>query len=188
MSENPYAAPHILDHAIAQPGDAEEVRRQHINTEASIKSIGILYYLGGIGLLFAAGGFLMSAGPFEGVTSLAPYATAGLLVIFSIFQFFVGSALRKLKSWSRIAAGILSGIGLLGFPIGTIINAYILFLIFGKKGAMVFSEPYKAIIASTPHVKYKTSKVLRVLLGIFAFVILLSIIIVVIGKITSTSP
>lgn len=185
MSENPYAAPHTFDPVVDQPSDAELVRRAHINTEASIKSIGVLYYLGGIFLLFAAFVALTNTRQGEGVTMLVPYIAAGLLAIFSVFQFFVGTALRKLKGWSRIAVGILSGIGLLGFPIGTIINAYILILIFGKKGSMVFSEPYREIIAATPHVKYKSSKLVWIILGIFGVVIVLSIIAIIVGSFMS---
>ena len=85
-------------------------------------------------------------------------ATGVALLIVGILQFVVGFEIRKLKSWARIAAGIMSGIGLLGFPVGTVINAYILFLLFGKKGQMVFSTDYKEIMAATPHIKYKTSK------------------------------
>lgn len=51
MTENPYEAPQPFDHPIARSRDAETVRREHINTGASVKSIGILYYLGGIAIL-----------------------------------------------------------------------------------------------------------------------------------------
>src|SRR5688572_6003847 len=135
MSENPYEAP-TFDTPLPPPSDAETIRKAHINTEASIKSIGILYYLGGIGLLLAAVGFVLGSSPAEGVTALVPYAIGGLLVVFSLFQFIVGSSVRKLRQWSRIAVGIMSGMGLLAFPVGTVINGYILMLIFGKKGSM----------------------------------------------------
>ncbi len=118
----------------------------------------------------------------DGVTDLAEKAAAGLLLALGIAQFIVGAAVRKLKLWSRIGVGILSGIGLLGFPIGTLISGYILFLVFGKKGKMVFSAPYKDIIAATPHVKYKTSKVVWIILGVVLAVIALGIVAMVIGS------
>ena len=52
MSANPYAAPQ----ANIEPVDSEQeaVRKEHINNEASIKAVGILYYLNCAGLLFSA--------------------------------------------------------------------------------------------------------------------------------------
>ena len=181
MTENPYEAPQTFDNIIAPPSDAETVRREHLNTEASIKSIGILYYLGGIAVLFMAVGSAMNPGTQEDYI-LINYGVAALLLALGIFQFIAGTAVRKFKPWSRIAIGILSGIGLLGFPVGTVINAYILFLVFGKKGTMVFSEPYKDIVAATPHVKYKTSKAVWIILGIVLAVIALGIVAILVGS------
>jgi hypothetical protein len=160
MTENPYEAPQTYNDPLAPPRDAETVRRELISTETSLKTIGILYYLGGGALLIGGIGALEKPEAMEGVTGLAERAAGGLFIALGIAQFIVGTAVRKLKPWSRIGVGVLSGVGLVvGFPIGTLINAYILFLVFGKKGQMVFSEPYKDVIAATPLVKYKTSKV-----------------------------
>ena len=74
--------------------------------------------------------------------------------------------MRALKSWGRIVGCILSGLGLLNFPVGTLINAYILYLFLSKKGRMVFSAEYKDIIAATPDVKYRTSILVWIFLGI----------------------
>lgn len=59
---------------------------------------------------------------------------------------------------------MLACIGLLGIPVGTLINAYILWLLFSKKGKRVFSVDYQRIIAETPHIKFRTP--------IFAWVVL----------------
>ena len=46
MEQNPYAAPQSQ---ILQSSTTEEaIRREHINTEATIKSVGVLYYLGAL--------------------------------------------------------------------------------------------------------------------------------------------
>ncbi len=176
MNENPYEAPQSFDAPPSQLSDAEAVRREHLKTEASIKSVGILYFLGGCALLLASFASFGAFGKTEGIEDLSRQATVGVLFAFAIAQFIVGSAVRKLKPWSRIGIGILSGIGLLGFPVGTLINAYILFLTFGKKGQMVFSEPYKEIIAATPHVKYKTSKTVWIILAVVVAIILIGIV------------
>jgi hypothetical protein len=76
-----------------------------------------------------------------------------------------------LRKWARIPTGILSGLGLLGFPLGTLINGYILYLIFSQKGKTVFSEEYQAVIEQTPHIKYRTSILVWILLGLVLLVI-----------------
>ena len=55
-------------------------------------------------------------------------------------------------------------------------NPYILYLIFGKKGQMIFSPGYQEIVAETPDIKYKTSKVV--------WIVLLLLILLVAGIIT----
>lgn len=73
-------------------------------------------------------------------------------------------------------------IGLSSIPVGTLINGYILFLIFGKKGKLVFSERYQEIIAATPHIKHRTSKAVWIVLGIVLAVIVLGIAALAIGS------
>jgi hypothetical protein len=75
----------------------------------------------------------------------------------------------------------LSGVGLLGFPVGTLINGYILFLLFGRKGKTVFSEEYQVVIEQTPHIKYRTPLVVWILLGLVLFVIGAGLIAALIG-------
>jgi hypothetical protein len=93
----------------------------------------------------------------------------------------VGTGLRRLKRWARIPVGILSGIGLIGFPLGTIINAYILYLVFGKKGVTVFSDEYRLVIEQTPHIKYKTSIVVWIFLGLVLLLIVAGLVAAIVG-------
>ena len=139
--------------------NAEEIRKGHIKHEASVKSIGILYFLAATVFILAAfGGLATKEGQGIGV---------GLLLLcLGGLQVWMGIGLRRLKSWARIPAAVLSGIGLLGFPLGTIINGYILYLLLCQKGRTVFSDDYKRIIEQTPHIKYKTSIVVWIFLGI----------------------
>ena len=74
--------------------------------------------------------------------------------------------------WAKIPAAIIAAVGLLSFSIVTFISIYILHLIFSSKGQMVFSPEYKEIIRQTPHIKYKTSKIVWVLLGIVGLLLL----------------
>ena len=170
MDYNPYAMPSD-EFGYASAGDgseAERIRKELISHEASIHSIGVLYLIGAVfGTI--VGIFLAVAGVAAINQNGAPDATVGLLMgVFvtglSIGQGFVGFGLRRLQSWTRIPVGILSGIGLIGFPLGTLINGYILYLIFGKKGSRVFTPEYQEIIRKTPHIKYKTSIIVKIFL------------------------
>lgn len=143
-------------------GDAEAIRQAHISHEASVKSVGILYYLGG--------GFILLGGLVGGVgvaaedsVRLESVAVTLILLALGAGQFWVGRGVRGLRAWARPWVGILSGIGLLGIPIGTLINGYILYLVFSKKGKMVFSEEYQDVISKTPHIRYQTSIVVKIL-------------------------
>lgn len=157
--------------------DAEDIRNEHIKHEASVKSVGVLYLIGAAFAIFGGGTVMVltlwarlrnSGGASEWLNielvALALLGIGGL-------QLVTGIALRRLKPWSRIVAGVFSGIGLLGFPVGTLINAYILYLLFSRKGGTVFSEDYQAVIAQTPHVKYRTSIVVWIFLGLLLLLI-----------------
>src|SRR5712672_1863875 len=125
MSEaiNPYAAPTArVDDAGANP-EAEAIRRAHLSHEASIRAIGILYYLGG-GALTIAG----IASLFGAEKEPAALAVAVLLIAVGAGQLVAGWGVRAFRSWGRVVGCVVAVIGLLGFPIGTLINAYILYL------------------------------------------------------------
>ena len=158
---------------------ADEVRRQFLKHEASVKSIGYLYYLGAFALIVIGSAGLVGAGA-AGLG--ANMISSIFLVLLGIGQFFVGTGLHKLKGWARIPTIILSGIGLIGFPIGTIINAYILYLVLSKKGKMVFSDEYRAVIEQTPHIKYRTSIVVWIFLALLFALIAFALIAAFLGR------
>jgi len=166
---NPYAAPAAPVEDVSANAQAEAIRKEHISHEASIKAVGLLYYLGGIGVTLAAlAGLVGAKDASVGVTLL--------LIGLGVGQFFAGWGVRALRPWGRIVGCILSAIGLIGFPIGTLINGYILYLFLSKKGRTIFAPEYQDVIAATPHVKYKTSILvwifLALLVALFAFAIL----------------
>jgi hypothetical protein len=164
---NPYAAPAAPVDDLPVNPEAEAIRRAHINHEASIKAVGFLYYLGGV--LLTVGGVASLPGVQGGVSRPA---IALLLIIVGIGQLFAGWGVRALRSWARIVGCVLSGIGLLAFPIGTLINAYILYLFLSKKGRTIFSSGYQDVITATPHVKYRTSIVVWIFLALIVGLIL----------------
>jgi hypothetical protein len=132
-----------------------------------VKSVGFLYLLGAAVVLLAAMGMLLSSRS-VGSNALVAILLLGLAAV----QIWTGLGLRRLQRWARIPSGILSGLGLLGFPLGTLINGYILYLLFSKKGTMVFSEDYQRVIEETPHVKYRTSILVWIFLGLLLLVLI----------------
>ncbi|WP_193211530.1 hypothetical protein [Luteolibacter marinus] len=175
MEENPYQVPAVEEVVAPVASDAEAVRQAHIKHEASVKSIGTLFFLGVIVMVV---GFISLAARASsedvsrgigGLEAVIILIVLGLLVA----QVFVGWGLRRLKPWSRIAATVFSVIGLIQFPVGTLIGIYCLVIFYSKKGAMVFSPAYQEIIAQTPHVKYRSSRLMKVMLVIAILLALL---------------
>lgn len=152
----------------AAPVDAEAIRRAHLSHEASLRAVGALYLLGSGLLTFAAVASLITlvgetpAPETEDVSLVV----AVLFLLLAALQFQVGRWLRALNPKGKTPATVLAIIGLLGFPIGTLINAYILYLLNSKKGVVVFSPEYAAVRAATPHIKYKTSIIVWIFLGL----------------------
>ncbi|HTT37608.1 MAG TPA: hypothetical protein VMH32_08080 [Burkholderiales bacterium] len=173
---NPYAAPKAVveDVSVSANPEAEALRREHIKHEASIRSIGILYY---IAALVMAGGAAASA---LQLARNQPDLKAALSLVaaalLTIGFFVIGRALRALQPRVRIPTAILAGLGLLSFPIGTLINGYILYLLLSKKGRFNLSPEYAAIVEATPHIRYRASilvwAILALLIALAAFAIL----------------
>lgn len=189
QSENPYTEEYNPFQAPENPSDpaglggtqAEAIRNAHLSHEASVKSVGALYMIGGVLCLAASGLFLfVRQGPGTEIGGMFMFI---LLPVIGIVQFATAFGLRGLQGWARIPTGLFSGLGLLSFPVGTLINGYILYLIFSAKGSMVFSEDYREIMAQTPHIKYRTSIIVKIVLflllalittGVVAFFVTIS--------------
>lgn len=152
--------------------EAASLREEHLSHEASIKTIGVLNWMGGILFLIVA--IFIGLSPEEvpsesGEGGAEKGSSEHLIAIavplgLAVLQFLVGSGLRKFNKSARSVAGLLYIIGLLGFPLGTLISAYFLYLLFGAKGRTVFSDAYKEAIRQTPEIKYKRSKLVWIIL------------------------
>jgi len=59
--------------------------------------------------------------------------------------------------------------------VGTLINGYILWLVLSKKGRFILSKDYAAIVAATPHVKYRTSPWILVWIVVGAILLMILI-------------
>jgi hypothetical protein len=159
--------------------DVEDIRNEHIKHEASVKSVGVLYFIGACFLVLV--GVMSLLQPSSPVTDAFSAIFAILFFLIGAAQFAVAIGLRRLKSWARPIAGLFAVVGLIGFPIGTIINAYILYLLFSKKGKTVFSPEYQEVIAQTPHIKYRTSIIVWIALGILVLLILFGVVGIFLG-------
>lgn len=189
MNTNPFQAPKADDassgttSAVNRPwSEAERMRARNLHHEASIKSIGPLFVVGTVlvtigGVFWGLPGPQHFGGPFEVATF---YCLLGMLLC------WVAIGLRRLTRASRIGAGVLSAIGLIAFPFGTVINGYILYLLFSAKGALIFSDEYKRVIDATPHIRYRSTVVARLILGIFFVVVVLGIVATIIVYVGAT--
>jgi len=121
-------------------------------------------------LLPLAGFFSISEGLKE--QDAAQWGAGISFVLIGLGQGFTAYGLRRLRSWARIPTIIVSCIGLLGFPMGTLINAYILVKVCGKQGSFVMTLGYERIIEATPQIKRKSSILAMVLLAILIIVLI----------------
>jgi len=204
---NPYAAPAAdLTAAPVRPPDeiaeAEAIRRRYLGHEASVKSVGSLYYLGaffGIIGTVALVALALNASRVPNVNPNGPalmWGMAGFYLLMTALNFVLGRGISRLRPWARWTVIVFSALGLLyilgvggylmtqtnviagAIPmvIGGGITGYILYLMASAKGAMVFSPDYKAIIALTPHIKYKSSLIVKVFLVLVVVIVIIAIV------------
>jgi hypothetical protein len=138
-----------------------------------------------------------------GILGMVYLAMAGLHVA-------LGFGLSRLQSWARwtdvvlvslvlalyalgavlamigVAAGGGNSPEAVGVVIGTVVAVailgYILYLLLAAKAGVIFSPQYKAIIAQTPHIKYRTSVLLKIAVALILLVVVLAILGAIIGR------
>lgn len=179
---NPYA-PTVSGGAVTPDlTDAENLRRTYLNHEASVKSIGTLYLLAAIFWVPIGLSMLAPALFLEGGAANAAMLIIGFLYLgIGLLQGYAGLGLRRLTNAGRIFGIVFGIIGLIGVPIGTLISIYILYLLISQKGKVVFSDTYRQAIAQTPHIKYKTSIVVWILLGLVLLLVGIGLVGILLG-------
>jgi hypothetical protein len=201
---NPYAAPEAELGAPAAAGTdedlarAEAIRSAYLAHEASVKSLGSLHYLGALFFGIAAlglGAYVMTARVGNNPFSAAMTAAAVLYVVMTGLNVALGNGLRGLRPWARWTDAVLMGLSflssllamvgwliaqlyapLLGGSLGLLFQAYILHILLSSKASVVFSPEYREIIARTPHLRYKTSLLVKFVLAVFVGLITLAIV------------
>ncbi|MCO4773486.1 MAG: hypothetical protein KDA24_25865 [Deltaproteobacteria bacterium] len=168
-TQDPYAPPSaaVDDAGLsgANPEQWEAIRREHLSAESNLKGFGSLWLLGAVGSGFAA------VVAFTVATDEYGPMMGGILAVVGAIYAYGGLGLRRLDPKVKIPVTLLAGFGLLSFPIGTLINGYLLYLLHGPKGKVIFTERYRAIIDATPHVKYTTSPVAWAALAILILLV-----------------
>lgn len=156
----------------------EAVRHELLRHESAIKSVGSLFYFGAVGGLGAAIMFFLwdsEAAGAEPVSFAVKVAGALLLLGLATMYGWVGRSVRQLKDTGRYAASVLAAIGLINVPIGTLIGAYILYLLHSEKGKRVFSDEYRSIVEATPHIKYKSKAMMLLLVIVVSLVLVFAV-------------
>lgn len=140
----------------------ESIRRFHLDHEREIRLVGVLCAILAAPWFGAVFPFLAAAmRNSDPLLWLYSPAFCGIGVLF----LWAGIQLATIAPNARIPGGIASGFALLLFPCGTVIGGYILYLLFGKKGNMIFSDSYRLICAKTPEISAKVSKPLTITFG-----------------------
>lgn len=184
---NPYASPVESPRdatVVADLADAEMIRRQHAKHELGVRQIGALYYLGGLFALIVAcvGPFVYAqpsanipTGQDRGMPSAVTAVFVVILLAIAVVQLLIGWGLRRIRPWSRWPLVIVSAVTLLNPPFGTALGAYGLYLAVSQKGTVVFSPGYQQIMAQTPHLRPKTSVVVKVLVVLLVALVAFSL-------------
>ncbi len=169
---DPYAPPRTaVSEVRADPQGHYSTREKFLRHESALRSVAFFYYLASIPMGFFAVIFM------ESMTSTFPgeIALFGVFMLVTIVLLATARGMRTLKLWIRLPVGLISGVGLLVFPLGTLANAYILYLVFSRKGHMVLSAPYREVIENTPEIKPGTPvlmwSILAALLGLLAIAV-----------------
>lgn len=183
---NPFAAPLAVDSPAPNGSpdvgltDAEATRTELLGHESSIKAMGCLYGIGGV--ISLGVGIGLMANVLNGAQQVA-----NLEILCAVYAFvaIVGAAslacavgLYRLspavRPWAIGVQSVSLVLNLIGRNfLGVGLGIYFLWLVSGEKGKRILSDDYREIIAATPHIKRKTSKLLLGLLGVLIFLIVI---------------
>lgn len=111
--------------------------RVEIRRPGLVTFIAILHFISAPFLLIAA--IALFAFGLEGDEAAFSLGMGALLLVIGLIQIATGVGLFRLREWGRIMQIVLSGIGLLAFPVGTIINGLLIYYFTRPGIRVVFS-------------------------------------------------
>lgn len=167
---DPYAPPKAELRDADAPTGVEALRISLIGHERQLKSVGSLYLLGAI---------LMTLGGTVALVNAGASASGIAIVAIGLALGALGIGFYLLRPWVRIPGGAIAAIGMLAIPVGTLMGAYVLYVMFCKSGRTILAPPYRAVIRATPHVKYRRTIGDWIALGLVIAVLLALILSVV---------
>ena len=159
---NPYAAPTAFVDDVRRASEGEALRREHLKHEASVRSIGMLYYLGAVLLSLVGVLFVLLRG------NVTDWALAVVSLVLGLASLVVAWGLRRLKRWAASAAVVLSALSLAVVPFGTVLGAYVLVVLRSAKGRRIFAPDYANVVAATPHLEPGSSRVVWITFAVGA--------------------
>jgi Ca2+/Na+ antiporter len=119
----------------------------HVKVFAVLQILmGALALVGAVVLMFvfvgSAGAVAASHDPDASVAlpiiGITGFALVGFLLVMSLPGIVTGVGLLKLRPWARIAGIVLSILGLIAFPFGTVVGVYGLWVLFSKETERLF--------------------------------------------------
>jgi len=168
----------VVPRAVAT--EPEAVRRAHINHEASVQGIGSIWMLTSVilGLISLSVTLRLVQQPWDLSTLAFVMLAWGLTGLFG----WLGWSLRRLCAQARLPALVMAALALIALPIGTLVGVYMLYILGTEKGHFVLSEPYRQVILQTPHIRYRTSWVVLVVVGLLLLAIAASLLYPLMGS------
>jgi hypothetical protein len=116
--------------------------------ETHIKILAWLYILFGIfgilgalivGLVVAGGGMISGDADAIRITSIVALVVGGLIILFSLPSLIAGTGLLGLNNWARILTIVLGLLNLPGFPTGTALGVYTLYVLLNDESSRLFT-------------------------------------------------
>ena len=186
---NPYAAPQFSGPPLEvhDQRDPEQIRREHLEHETTLRSWGGLFACVGLCGTMAAAIYFFGlaaeavsdwrAGKGVATREATKLAVAALCIPAGTVLLTTGWGLWHLKPKVRLPALFVAAICLLAVPCGTPVGAHLLYLLLSRKGQMVLSCRYAEIRQQTPHVHYQAPawNLIVAVVVIVALVILLGL-------------
>ncbi len=182
-SHNPYAttAPSLSSGSYRSgpvSGDANSIRKFHLPHESAIKGFALLYAIAsGFYILCAVAAVIATvyvlATGLNGAAAVAALIYAIGYFVVGLLIGFVASGLYKLNDVGRIGGAIFAVLSLCAIPLGTILGAYLLYLLFSEKGNVIFSSTYRSVVKQTRDIRPYTPVFVWVVFALIALSILI---------------
>jgi len=162
MEVNPYAPPTelivsdqlvSLDRLLEVP---DVSRSEYIVHESKIKTIGLVYLITAPLLLSAVViGFCTEYREFLNQAYTPLWGMITLISLFFIIQAYAGYSLWRLRYRGKPLATVVICIGMVGFPLITMLSIYCAHVLRSKMTKIIFSPEYLRVISATPRYKLK---------------------------------